>query len=111
LVAKVRERLAVSEQEAQKFDVERFNFGTINEEVRKQFQIKISKRSAALQNLSDSEDINRTWENVKDNIKPKVQEIIRQYKLKQHKPRLTKDVYDQKKLGKMQWLQSPYQTM
>ena len=38
-------------------------------EVRKQYQIKISNRFAALENLSDSEDINRAWENIKENIK------------------------------------------
>jgi len=36
--AKVRERLAVSKQEAQKFDVERFNLRQLSEmEVRKQY--------------------------------------------------------------------------
>jgi len=44
-VAKVRERLAVSKQETQKFDVERFNLRKLNElEFRKQYQIKISNR-------------------------------------------------------------------
>jgi len=50
LVAKVRERLAVSKQEAQKFDVERFNLRKLHElEVKKQYQINISNRSAALE--------------------------------------------------------------
>jgi len=49
MVAKVRERLAVSKHAAQKFDVERFNLRKLSElEVRKQYQIKISNRSAAL---------------------------------------------------------------
>jgi hypothetical protein len=40
VVAKVRERLAVSQQEVQKFDGERFNVRKLNElEVRKQYQI------------------------------------------------------------------------
>jgi hypothetical protein len=40
VVAKVRKRLAVSKQAAQKFDVERFNLRKLNElEVRKQYQI------------------------------------------------------------------------
>jgi len=52
--------LAVSNQEAQKFDVEQFNFRRLSElEVRKQYQIKISNRFAALENLNDTEDINR----------------------------------------------------
>jgi len=59
--------LTVSKQEAQNLDGERFNPRKLNElEVRKQYQIKISKRSAALENLSDSEDINRAWEKIKE---------------------------------------------
>jgi len=55
-----------NKQTAQKLDVERFNLWTLNElEVRKQYQIEISNRFAALENLSDSEDINRAWENIK----------------------------------------------
>jgi len=42
VVAKVRERLAVSKQAAQKFDGERFNIRELNVlEVRKQYQIEI----------------------------------------------------------------------
>jgi hypothetical protein len=48
MVAKVRERLAVSKQQTQKFDAERFNLKTLIElEVRKQYRIKISNRFAA----------------------------------------------------------------
>jgi ribosomal protein S25 len=62
--------VAVSKQAAQKFDVERFNFRTISElEVRKQYQIKFTDRFAVLKNLSDEEDINRAWENIKENTK------------------------------------------
>jgi hypothetical protein len=43
VVAKVRERLAVSKQEAHKIDAERYNLKKLSElEVRKQYQIKIS---------------------------------------------------------------------
>ena len=66
MVAKARERLAVSKQVAQKFDVERFNLRMLSElEVRKQYQIKISDRFAALENFNDSRDINRAWQNIK----------------------------------------------
>ena len=48
VVAKVRERMAVSKQAAQKYDVEGFNRRKLNElKVRKQYQIKISNRCAA----------------------------------------------------------------
>ena len=76
MVAKVRERMAVSKQAAQKFDVERFNLRQLREiEVREQYQIKISNRCAALENLNDSEDINSAWKNIKENTKPQIKTI------------------------------------
>jgi len=70
VVAKVRERLTVSKQAAQKFHAEIFNLKMLNElGVWIQYQIKASKMLAALENLNDSEDINRAWENIKENIK------------------------------------------
>jgi len=55
----VGERLAVSKQGAQKFDVERFNLRTLNElDVRKNYKIKILKMFAASENLNDDENIN-----------------------------------------------------
>ena len=84
---KVRERLAVNKPAAQKFDVERLNLRKLNKlEVRKQYQIKISNRFAALENISDSEDIHRTWEKIKENIKISAIESIGLYELKQYTP-------------------------
>ena len=58
--------MAVSKQAAQNFDGEGFTLRKLNElEVRKLYQIEITNRFAALGNLSDNEDINRTWENIK----------------------------------------------
>jgi hypothetical protein len=86
VVAKFREHLTASKQAAQKFDGERFNLRKLSElEVRKQYQIKISNRFAASENLNDSEDINMVWENVKENIKTPAKEIFGLYELKQHK--------------------------
>jgi hypothetical protein len=52
VVAKFRERLAVRKQVAQKFDGERFNLRKLNDlEVRKQYQIEITNRYAALENV------------------------------------------------------------
>jgi hypothetical protein len=66
VVAKVRERLAVTKQATQNFDAKRFNLKKLIElEVRKQYQIKISNRFAALENLNVSEDTNRAWENIR----------------------------------------------
>ena len=70
VVPNVREIMAVTKQEAQRFDGERLNLRKLNElEVRKQYQIEITNRFATLGNLSDDEDINRTWAIIKENIK------------------------------------------
>ena len=69
--------MTVSKQRAQKFDVEKFNIRKLNElEVRRQYQIKISNMVAALVNLSDNEDINMGWENIKENIKTSAKQSI-----------------------------------
>ena len=53
VVAKVRERLAVRKQETQKCDGGRFNLRKLNDlEVRKQYQIEITNRFAALENVT-----------------------------------------------------------
>ena len=59
----------MGKQAAQKFDRQRFNLRKLNEpEVREQYQIEITNRFAALENLSDDEDVDRTWGNIKENI-------------------------------------------
>ena len=106
LVAKVRERLAVSIQAAQKLDVERFNLRKLNDlEVRKHYHIKISNRFAALESISNSEDINRAWENIKLNIKTSAKDSLGLYKLKQHRAWFDEECLgflDQRKQAKMQ---------
>ena len=48
------------------FDGVRFNVRKLKElEVRKQYQVEITNRFAALANLTDGEDINRAWKNIK----------------------------------------------
>jgi hypothetical protein len=87
VVAKLRKRLAVSKTDAKIFYVERFNLRKLNElGVRKQYQIEISDRFAALDNLGDSEVTNRAWENIKENINTSSTESLGLYELKQHKP-------------------------
>jgi len=57
--------------------VERINLRKLNElDIRKQYQIKISNMFAALENLSDSEDINRAWENINKNIETSTRESL-----------------------------------
>ena len=86
MFAKVAERLAVGKQAAQKFDGEGYNLRKLNElEVRKQYQIEIKKKYAALENLSDDEDINRIWDHIKENTKTSAKEGVGLHELKQHK--------------------------
>ena len=87
MVAKVRERLAVSKQAARNFDVEKFNLRKLSKpEFGKQYQIKISKTFAALENLNHGEDINRAGENIKGNTKTSAKESLGLYELKPHEP-------------------------
>jgi len=93
VVAKVWERLAVSKQAAQKFEGERFNLRKL--------------RFPALENLSDSADIHRTWENIKDNIKTSPKKSLSLQKLKQHKPWIDAEYLcflHQMTQAKMQWI-------
>jgi len=113
VVATFRERLALSKQIARRFDGERFNLRKLNElECMKKYQIKITNRSAALEDFSDSEDINRAWENVKENIKTSAKDSLGLQEFKQHKPWVDEEclgLLDQRKQTKIQWLQDPNQ--
>jgi len=51
-------------------------------EVREQYQIEIRKKCAALENLNDDEDVNRTWENIKGNIQTSAKERLGLHQLK-----------------------------
>ena len=87
MVAKVRESLPVDKQAAQRFDRQRFNLRKLNEpEDREQNQIEITNKFAALENLKDDEDGNRTWENIEENYQPSEKESLGQHELKQNKP-------------------------
>jgi hypothetical protein len=67
----------------QKFDVEGFNIKRLNNvEVEEQYQVGISNRFAALENLDDDDDdddddvdISRAWESIRENIKASAQGI------------------------------------
>ena len=75
--------MAVSKQTAQKFEGERFNLKKLNElEFRKQYKIEISNSFEALENLSESEEVSRTWENIKENIQASAQDSLGLYELK-----------------------------
>jgi len=49
----------------------------------KHYQIEISNRFAALVNFSYGKDINRAWENIKENIKTSAKESLGLNELKQ----------------------------
>ena len=67
--------------------MERLNIGKPNElEFRKQYQIVVSNRFAALENLSDSEDISMSRENIKYIIKTSAKDSLGLRELKQRKP-------------------------
>ena len=104
MVAKVRERLAVRKQAAQKSDGARFNLRKLNDvEVRKQYQIEITNRFAALENVSEDENINRVWESIKENIKTSATESLGMHEMKQLKPWFDEEclgILDQRKQAK-----------
>jgi len=73
VVAKLRERLAVCKQTTQKFDGERFNLRKLNElGVKEKYQIEITNRFAALENLNGDENVYRAWENLTRISKPQL---------------------------------------
>jgi hypothetical protein len=111
VVAKVRKSLAVSKQAAQKFDGERYNLRKLNElEVRKRYQTEITNRVAALKNLSDSKDINRAWENIREGIKTSAKESLVLYELKHHKPWFDEECLRTFRSKEAGWLQNPSQS-
>jgi len=68
-----------------------------------------------LENLNDSEDINRAWENSPKNIKTSAKEglCLYVYELRHHKPWFDEEssqLSDQRKQAKMQWLHNPNQS-
>jgi hypothetical protein len=81
-------------------------------EVRKEYQIEITNRFVALENVSEDEDINSAWESIKEYIKTSATESPGMHEMKQHKPRFDEEclgILDQKKQAKMQWIQNPSQ--
>jgi hypothetical protein len=77
VVAKVRERLAVSKRAAQNIYIERLNVKKLKQgDDREQYQVTIRKWFAFLENLEDSGDINRAWENIRENINTSAQESL-----------------------------------
>jgi hypothetical protein len=108
VVPKVRERLVVSKRAAQKIDTERFNAKKLNGgDVKEQYQITVRKKFAALENLEDSGDINRAWDNIRENIKTSARESLGYCESKHRKPWFDEGcskLVEQRKQAKLQWL-------
>ena len=65
-----------------------------------------------MENLNEDEDVNRTWENIKEKIKISAKESLGVHEWKQHKPWFDEeclDFLDQRRRAKMQWVQDPSQ--
>ena len=76
--------------------------------------MRLKNRFTALENLCNDEDINRAWENIKENIKTSAKESLGLCELKQHKPWFDEECLgflDQRKQAEMQWVQDPNQAM
>jgi hypothetical protein len=87
VVAKVRERLAVSKRMVKKMYVERLNLKQLNEkELKEQYQVTIRNKFAAQENVDDDGDINRAWDTIREKIKISAKESIGLYESKSHKP-------------------------
>ena len=66
-----------------------------------------------MKNLNEDEDVNRSWENIKENIKTSAKESLGAHEWKQHKPWFDEECLgflDQRKQAKMQWVQDPCQS-
>jgi len=66
-----------------------------------------------LENSDNDEDVNRSWENIKDNIQTSAQESLGLDEFKQNKPWFDEECLgflDQRKQAKIQWIQDPSQS-
>ena len=66
-----------------------------------------------MENSDDDKDVNRNWENIKENIQTSVKESLGLSEFKQNKPWFDEEClgfFDQRKRAKIQWLQDPSQS-
>jgi lipoate-protein ligase A len=86
-VAKLKERISVSKEARQKFDLERFDLRKLDDvEIKEKYQVEISNRFAALESLDESFDINNTLESIIENIKTSAKDNLEYHGLKHNKP-------------------------
>jgi hypothetical protein len=53
--------------------------------------IKFAGHNPTLENLNVDEDVDRAWENIKENIKTSAKDSLGMHELKQHKPWFDKE--------------------
>ena len=66
-----------------------------------------------MENSNEDEEVNRTWENVKEIIKTSAKESLGMHELKRHNPWFDEECLgflDQRKRAKMQWIQDSSQS-
>jgi hypothetical protein len=61
--------------------------------------IRLRLKQVALRNLSDDEDINRDWEDIKENIKASAKDSLGLQELKPYKP-----LFDEECLDFYEWV-------
>jgi hypothetical protein len=82
VVAKVKERLAVSKQRPHRFHMERFNLKKLNEvEGKEKYRVEVPNRFSALEDLYAEVDINSAWEMIRENIKISAKESLGYFEL------------------------------
>jgi hypothetical protein len=86
-VAELRERISVSKQARQKFDLERSDLKKLDDvDVKEKYQVEISNRFGTLESLNESFDINNAWESIRENIKTSAKDNLGFHRLKHNKP-------------------------
>jgi len=66
-----------------------------------------------LENVNAEEDVNRTWEHIKENIQTSAKESRVLHELNQNKPWFDEECLrflDRRKRSKLQWIQDPRQS-
>jgi hypothetical protein len=85
VVVKLRERISVSKRARQKFDFKRLLLRKFDDvEVKEKYQVEISNRFEALENLDENLEISNTWESIGENIKTSAKENLGYHRLKLH---------------------------
>jgi hypothetical protein len=112
-VAELGERISVSKRTRQTFDLQIFDLNKLDDvEVKEKYQMEISSRYVALENLDESLDINGASESIRDIVKTLAKENLGYYKLKHNKQWFGDEcskLIDQWKQAKLQCFQNPSQ--